>query len=143
MSISHKPSAVLKTRSTVLATMILVYWFLGRRISLGSSTQLSSVGESRLRLPSILAAASSLRPLSFSPVSTRNRAELIVRFEKRIYIPLPDVHARRRMFELNVGTTPHGLTPQDFQQLAELTDGYVPLTCYLYRLKLISQVLWK
>lgn len=31
------------------------------------------------------------------------------------------------MFELNVGTTPHGLTPQDFQSLAELTDGYVPL----------------
>jgi len=48
---------------------------------------------------------------------------LTPRFEKRIYIPLPDVHARRRMFELNVGTTPHGLTPQDFQSLAELTDG--------------------
>lgn len=67
----------------------------------------------------------------------------MIRFEKRIYIPLPDVHARRRMFELNVGTTPHGLTPQDFQQLAELTDGYVPLTCHLHKSKLISQVLWQ
>ncbi|WRT68134.1 uncharacterized protein IL334_005109 [Kwoniella shivajii] len=46
------------------------------------------------------------------------------RFEKRIYIPLPDVQARRRMFELNVGTTPHGLTPKDFMTLAEHTDGY-------------------
>ncbi|EIW70569.1 hypothetical protein TREMEDRAFT_68115 [Tremella mesenterica DSM 1558] len=46
------------------------------------------------------------------------------RFEKRIYIPLPDVHARRRMFELNVGTTPHGLTNADFQHLAEQTEGY-------------------
>jgi len=55
----------------------------------------------------------------------------MIRFEKRIYIPLPDVHARRRMFELNVGTTPHGLTPQDFQQLAELTDGYVFLPLVL------------
>lgn len=49
----------------------------------------------------------------------------MTRFEKRIYIPLPDAHARRRMFELNVGTTPHGLTPQDFQDLADSTDGYV------------------
>jgi len=28
------------------------------------------------------------------------------------------------MFELNVGTTPHGLTPADFRHLAEMTDGY-------------------
>ncbi|ORX35572.1 putative ATPase [Kockovaella imperatae] len=46
------------------------------------------------------------------------------RFEKRIYIPLPDAQARRRMFELNVGTTPHGLSPKDFMTLAEDTDGY-------------------
>lgn len=46
------------------------------------------------------------------------------RFEKRIYIPLPDLEARRRMFELNVGTTPHGLTPADFKHLATITDGY-------------------
>ncbi|WWC94399.1 hypothetical protein V866_001241 [Kwoniella sp. B9012] len=46
------------------------------------------------------------------------------RFEKRIYIPLPDVQARRRMFELNVGTTPNGLTPKDFTTLAEQTEGY-------------------
>nr|XP_019046743.1 vacuolar protein-sorting-associated protein 4 [Kwoniella bestiolae CBS 10118]OCF25673.1 vacuolar protein-sorting-associated protein 4 [Kwoniella bestiolae CBS 10118] len=46
------------------------------------------------------------------------------RFEKRIYIPLPDVQARRRMFELNVGTTPNGLTPRDFTTLAEQTEGY-------------------
>nr|XP_031859442.1 uncharacterized protein CI109_005086 [Kwoniella shandongensis]KAA5526514.1 hypothetical protein CI109_005086 [Kwoniella shandongensis] len=46
------------------------------------------------------------------------------RFEKRIYIPLPDVQARRKMFELNIGTTPHGLKPADFMSLAEQTDGY-------------------
>jgi vacuolar protein-sorting-associated protein 4 len=28
------------------------------------------------------------------------------------------------MFELNVGTTPHGLTPQDFTNLAQQTEGY-------------------
>ncbi|KAI8335968.1 P-loop containing nucleoside triphosphate hydrolase protein [Chlamydoabsidia padenii] len=46
------------------------------------------------------------------------------RFEKRIYIPLPDAHARAKMFELNVGTTPCKLTMGDYKQLADLTEGY-------------------
>lgn len=67
----------------------------------------------------------SIHPPSFPP---RLVTDLTFnRFEKRIYIPLPDAHARRRMFELNVGNTPHGLTPQDFQELADHTDGYVPV----------------
>ena len=45
------------------------------------------------------------------------------RFEKRIYIPLPGVEARRRMFELNVGTTPCELSPKDYLELAKRTDG--------------------
>lgn len=28
------------------------------------------------------------------------------------------------MFEINIGSTPHGLTPADFTHLAEQTDGY-------------------
>merc|ERR1719454_1271126 len=28
------------------------------------------------------------------------------RFEKRVYIPLPDLPARRRLLELNIGSTP-------------------------------------
>ena len=47
------------------------------------------------------------------------------RFEKRIYIPLPDVEARKRMFELNVGTTPCQLTPKEYRELALQTEGYV------------------
>lgn len=46
------------------------------------------------------------------------------RFERRIYISLPDVEARTRMFQLNVGDTPCTLTSQDFRLLAEMTDGY-------------------
>ncbi|KAL5534508.1 VPS4 [Sanghuangporus baumii] len=46
------------------------------------------------------------------------------RFEKRIYIPLPGPEARKRMFELNVGTTPCELTHQDYRYLAERTNGY-------------------
>jgi vacuolar protein-sorting-associated protein 4 len=47
------------------------------------------------------------------------------RFEKRIYIPLPDFNGRARMFELHVGNTPCYLNPQDFRVLAEKTEGYV------------------
>lgn len=46
------------------------------------------------------------------------------RFEKRIYIPLPESDARRRMFELNVGNTPCQLTNKDYKYLGEITEGY-------------------
>jgi len=46
------------------------------------------------------------------------------RFEKRIYIGLPDSKARARMFELRVGDTPHDLTPKDFRELGEMTENY-------------------
>lgn len=46
------------------------------------------------------------------------------RFEKRIYIPLPDQSARTRMFEIDVGETPCALTKEEFRQLGELTGGY-------------------
>jgi len=46
------------------------------------------------------------------------------RFERRIYIPLPDVRARKRIFELHVGKTPNSLNDADFQRLAECTEGF-------------------
>lgn len=46
------------------------------------------------------------------------------RFERRIYIALPDVEARKRMFELNIGATACECTQQDLRVLAEMTDGY-------------------
>lgn len=46
------------------------------------------------------------------------------RFERKVYIPLPDLEARTRMFQLNVGETPCTLTPVDYRLLAEMTDGY-------------------
>ncbi|GAA5937110.1 AAA family ATPase VPS4 [Sporobolomyces koalae] len=46
------------------------------------------------------------------------------RFEKRIYIPLPDPAARSKMFHLNIGTTPCQLSQSDYRALAEKTDGY-------------------
>ncbi len=49
---------------------------------------------------------------------------IIFRFEKRIYIPLPEDHARGFMFKLNLGNTPSSLTESDFMTLGKKTDGY-------------------
>lgn len=46
------------------------------------------------------------------------------RFDKRIYIPLPDQKARQHMFKVHLGDTPHNLTESDFEFLASKTDGF-------------------
>ncbi|XP_015414952.1 PREDICTED: vacuolar protein sorting-associated protein 4B isoform X2 [Myotis davidii] len=46
------------------------------------------------------------------------------RFEKRIYIPLPEAHARAAMFKLHLGTTQNSLTETDFRDLGKKTEGY-------------------
>ena len=46
------------------------------------------------------------------------------RFEKRIYIPLPETAARSKMFQIHTGTTGHALTQADFKYLGDITDRY-------------------
>ncbi|KAL8182593.1 UNVERIFIED_CONTAM: Vacuolar protein sorting-associated protein 4B [Gekko kuhli] len=46
------------------------------------------------------------------------------RFEKRIYIPLPEDHARTAMFKLHLGSTPNSLNESDYRELGKRTDGY-------------------
>jgi vacuolar protein-sorting-associated protein 4 len=49
------------------------------------------------------------------------------RFEKRIYIPLPEAPARAEMFKLNLGPVGggvHELSESDFRELAARTEGY-------------------
>ncbi|KAI0317907.1 AAA-domain-containing protein [Amylostereum chailletii] len=46
------------------------------------------------------------------------------RFEKRIYIPLPGIEARKAMFGIHVGSTPCELTQKDYRILASKSDGY-------------------
>ncbi|XP_027724820.1 vacuolar protein sorting-associated protein 4B isoform X2 [Vombatus ursinus] len=46
------------------------------------------------------------------------------RFEKRIYIPLPEDHARAAMFKLHLGATHNSLSEADFRELGKKTDGY-------------------
>lgn len=65
---------------------------------------------------------------------------LLDRFEKRIYIPLPEPHARSKMFELNVGKTPCTLTSQDYMHLGQITEGYVCSVnpCFLHPAPLVD-----
>ena len=46
------------------------------------------------------------------------------RFQKKIYINLPELEGRYRMFELNIGSTPNNITEEDLNELAEITEGY-------------------
>lgn len=47
------------------------------------------------------------------------------RFEKRIFIPLPEENARLEMFKIHLGTqTPHELTEANFRELARRTQQY-------------------
>lgn len=49
---------------------------------------------------------------------------LLRRMERRVYIPLPEEHARTAMFKIHIGNTPHNLTEQDFAELGKATGGY-------------------
>ncbi|KAL9269882.1 SUPPRESSOR OF K(+) TRANSPORT GROWTH DEFECT 1-like protein [Drosera capensis] len=46
------------------------------------------------------------------------------RFDKRIYIPLPDLKARQHMFKVHLGDTPNNLSEGDFENLARKTEGF-------------------
>ena len=46
------------------------------------------------------------------------------RFEKRIYISLPDVESRKAILEYHLGKTPHSLTQEDLESVAESTEQY-------------------
>jgi len=45
------------------------------------------------------------------------------RFEKRVYIPLPEAEARTAMVKLNLGDTPNNLTEDEFDKTGEITEG--------------------
>ncbi len=46
------------------------------------------------------------------------------RFDKRIYIPLPEAQARAHMFKVHLGDTPNSLTDDDFKDLGVKTQGF-------------------
>ena len=46
------------------------------------------------------------------------------RFQKRIYISLPDANARTGIFRNKIGKVKHSVTEEDFIKLGELSEGY-------------------
>ncbi|KEP65837.1 UNVERIFIED_CONTAM: vacuolar protein sorting-associated protein vps4, putative [Hammondia hammondi] len=46
------------------------------------------------------------------------------RFERRVYIPLPDLRARLQLVALSLGATPHQLGDAQFDMLARQTEGF-------------------
>jgi len=49
---------------------------------------------------------------------------MLRRFQKRVYIDLPDIQARKRIFEVHIGNTPNTLTKEDYLYLADQTEGF-------------------
>jgi vacuolar protein-sorting-associated protein 4 len=85
-----------------------------RRIKTEFLVQMNGVGNA---MDGILVLAATNMPWALDSAIRR-------RFEKRIYIPLPEAPARAQMFKLHLGTTPHRLTPENFKKLGEMTEGY-------------------
>ncbi len=53
----------------------------------------------------------------------RRRFLTFDRFERRIYIPLPDFEARRFLVENNLKKNKHTLSKQDIDEIAQKADG--------------------
>ncbi|GBE59925.1 vacuolar sorting-associated VPS4 [Babesia ovata] len=49
---------------------------------------------------------------------------IIRRFDRRIYIPLPDMRARRTLVELGMRGCEHELKSEDFDEIARKTEGF-------------------
>lgn len=85
-----------------------------RRIKTEFLVQMQGVGKDS---SGVLVLAATNIPWGLDPAIRR-------RFERRIYIPLPDQAARAVMFKIHIGKTPNMLTPKDMDVLGGLTDGY-------------------
>lgn len=85
-----------------------------RRVKTEFLVQMNGVGKD---MDGLLVLAATNIPWALDPAIRR-------RFEKRIYISLPDEGARAKMFAINLGDTQTTLTKEDLRDLAAKTDGY-------------------
>jgi len=86
-----------------------------RRIKTEILVQMQGVGSDSAGKVLVLAATNT--PYSLDQAVRR-------RFDKRIYIPLPEAAARAHMYKVHVGETPHDLTSEDFESLGVQTPGF-------------------
>jgi vacuolar protein-sorting-associated protein 4 len=85
-----------------------------RRIKTEFLIQMDGVGKS---MEGILLLSATNIPWGLDPAVRR-------RFEKKIYIPLPDFEARKAMIENKMRKTLNNLTPQQMDNIANMTEGY-------------------
>lgn len=85
-----------------------------RRIKTEFLVQMDGVGSAQ---GGVLVLGATNVPWELDPAMRR-------RFEKRVYIALPERVARTSMFKLNLGDTPHNLTDIEFSILGEKAEGY-------------------
>lgn len=85
-----------------------------RRIKTEFLVQIDGVGKS---MDGILLLAATNLPWDLDPAVRR-------RFEKKIYIPLPDYEARRYLIAQRIKATPNSLTPEMIADIARRTEGY-------------------
>ena len=85
-----------------------------RRIKTEILVQMQGVGNSSGK---VLVLAATNTPYALDQAVRR-------RFDKRIYIPLPDAAARAHIFRVHVGETPNDLTDEDYQSLGAATEGF-------------------
>lgn len=85
-----------------------------RRIKTEFLVQMQGVGKSS---EGVLVLAATNMPWEIDPAMRR-------RFEKRIYISLPEAPARAKMFKIHMGDTPHSLTESDFNELGRMSEGF-------------------
>lgn len=85
-----------------------------RRIKTEFLVQMQGVGKGN---DGVLVLGATNTPWELDPAMRR-------RFEKRVYIPLPEPAARAAMFKIHVKDTPNTLTDADYMQLAKMTEGF-------------------
>ncbi|CAK9179104.1 unnamed protein product [Ilex paraguariensis] len=92
-----------------------------RRIKTELLVQMQGVGHNDDK---VLVLAATNTPYALDQVKGMQFQAIRRRFDKRIYIPLPDLKARQHMFKVHLGDTPHNLTESDFENLARKTEGF-------------------
>lgn len=85
-----------------------------RRIKTQLMVEMQGVGSNNSR---VLVLAATNLPYNLDQAIRR-------RFDKRIYIPLPEAPARAHMFKIHLGDTPNTITDADFQDLGRRTEGF-------------------
>eukprot|EP00929_Paragymnodinium_shiwhaense_P113626 TRINITY_DN81908_c0_g1_i1.p1 TRINITY_DN81908_c0_g1~~TRINITY_DN81908_c0_g1_i1.p1 ORF type:complete len:479 (+),score=119.71 TRINITY_DN81908_c0_g1_i1:100-1437(+) len=85
-----------------------------RRIKTEFLAQMDGVGKSKANL---LVLGATNTPWDLDTAIRR-------RFEKRVYIPLPEEEARVVMLRLNIGDTPSQINEEEMRQIARRADGF-------------------